>query len=207
MNKKSINKTNRKNIGALPQISGILPPINNYSSRLEWESACWQKILKSKELLRLLITSHERRNLVMRVAALNRLIAGRSYRQIGEELWLSPQTISGIKKALKEKSYRSYLERSKKERKKREYSSIPAPFKPRPRGRPHRTKYGTIYMPYWALCYSIALKIQNSSLYIPRSALPVHISTAIYLPLCYSIAVQEIRDKNKKMKDKNKDKR
>ena len=150
MNKKLTDKTktNKKNIGGLPQIPRILSQINNYSSRLEWESACWQKILRSQELLQLLITSHECRNLVRRAAALDRLIAGRSYRQIGAELWLSPQTISGIKKALKEKNYRSYLERSKNERKKREYSSSPIPFKSRPCGRPHRTKYGTIYLPY-----------------------------------------------------------
>lgn len=128
--------------------TGVMPLIGGYSSRTEWETACWQKILQSKELLRLLVTSHERHNLVMRAAALDRLIAGKNYKQIGEELWLSPQTISSIKKALKEKNYRSYLERSKKERKKKKYSSHPLYVKARPHGRPHRTKYGTIYMPF-----------------------------------------------------------
>lgn len=144
MIEKSINKTDKRR----KKEAGNFPQISDYSSRLEWESIYWQKILKSKELLQLLITSHERHGLVMRAAALDRLIAGRSYRQIGAELWLSPQTISGIKKALKEKSYRSYLERSKKERKKKKYSSSPTPFKSRPYGRPHRTKYGAIYLPY-----------------------------------------------------------
>ena len=128
----------------------VIPPIHNYSSRQEWEAVCWQKILKSKELLQLLVTSHERHNLVRRAAALDRLISGKSYRKIGNELWLSPQTISGIKKAINERAYHSYLERSQKERKKRKYSSDPISTKLRamPRGRPRRTKYGTIYMPY-----------------------------------------------------------
>jgi len=130
--------------------STAIPPINNYHSRQEWETACWRKILESKELLSLLITSHERRNLVNRAAAIDRIISGKSYQEIGEELWLSPQTISVIKKAINEKAYRSYLERSHKERKKRKYSSnsISAKLRARPRGRPQRTKYGTIYMPY-----------------------------------------------------------
>jgi Trp operon repressor len=127
-----------------------IPSINNYHSRQEWETACWRKILESKELLSLLITSHERRDLVNRAAAIDRIISGKSYQEIGEELWLSPQTISVIKKAISERAYRSYLERSHKERRKKKYSpnSIPTRSKARLRGRPQRTKYGTIYMPY-----------------------------------------------------------
>ncbi len=130
--------------------STAIPPIDNYHSRQEWEVACWRKILKSKELLQLLITSHERHNLVRRLAAMDRLISGKSYREIGKELWLSPQTISAVKKAITKRAYRSYLERSQKERKKRKYSSNPVSAKSgaRPRGRPLRTKYGTIYMPF-----------------------------------------------------------
>src|SRR3989344_583861 len=123
------------------------PPINNYASRTEWESACWRKILKSRELLRLLTTDHERHDLVMRASALAGLIAGKSYKQIGRELWLSPQTVSGIKQVLNGKTYRSYLERSKKERKKRGYSTGPARRWAKYRGRPRRTKYGIIYLP------------------------------------------------------------
>ena len=54
----------------------------------------------------------------MRVAIMNRLALGKSYREIGKELWISSQTVSGIKKAVDEKSYRSYLARNerKKER-------------------------------------------------------------------------------------------
>ncbi|MEK7212595.1 MAG: Trp family transcriptional regulator [Patescibacteria group bacterium] len=124
-----------------------LPPISSYPSRKEWEAACWRRISRSQDLLELIITPHERHDLVMRTAALQRILSGKSYRQIGEELWLSSQTISVIKKALNENNYRSYHERGKKERKKRQYSSI-SRLSARPRGRRVRTKYGTIYLPY-----------------------------------------------------------
>lgn len=123
------------------------PPVSNYPSRAAWETACWEKLSASRELLRLLITAHERRDLVLRAAALDRLLAGKSYRQIGDELWLSPQTVSGIKKVFREKNYRSYLERSKTERKKRTYHPLRRPIPPKPRGRSVRTKYGTVYIP------------------------------------------------------------
>ncbi len=130
--------------------STTIPPINNYHSRQEWETACWRKILESKELLPLLITSHERRDLINRAAAIDRIISGKGYREIGDELWLSPQTISVIKKAINERAYRSYLERSHKERKKKKYSASPvsAKSKTRPSGKPVRTKYGIVYVPY-----------------------------------------------------------
>ena len=125
-----------------------MPLSRDYPSRNEWENICWQKILSSKELLQLLVTFHERRDIVMRAVALDRLMAGKSYAQISKELRLSPQTISGISKALKENNYKSYLERSKRERKKRKYSSYSYPvYKNRPCGTPKRTKYGTIYLP------------------------------------------------------------
>ncbi len=145
LDKERLNKNGK---GGDSKESTEMPPIDDYSSRQEWEIACWRKILKSKELLPLLITSHERRNLVRRAAAMDRIISGKSYRKIGSELWLSPQTISVIKKAISEKNYRSYLERSKKERKKRKYSDSPFPIQRKPKGRPHRTKYGTVYLPY-----------------------------------------------------------
>ena len=123
-----------------------LPSLKNYSSRTEWEAACWQEVVRSEELLQTLTTNYERHHLVLRAAALEGLALGKNYKQIGEELFISPQTISTIKKSLTEKSYRSYLERSKKERRKRNYSANSF-FKPKRRGRPVRTKYGTIRIP------------------------------------------------------------
>ena len=84
----------------------------------------------------------------MRAAALKELKLGKGPRQISRELFVSLQTIGVIKKAMTEDSYKSYLERSKKERKKKEYSVFRTVAKPKYRGRPHRTKYGTIYTPF-----------------------------------------------------------
>ncbi len=137
MNKKTVDKKK----------SQIMPVIGDYHSRAEWETVCWQKILASKDMLELLITSHERHNLIMRAAAVCALNSGKSYRQIGKELWLSSQTISGIKKALTENNYRSYLERSKKERKKKVPSHMTKTWQYKPKGTPRRTKYGILYMP------------------------------------------------------------
>ena len=124
-----------------------LPPLSRYSSRKEWENACWQKLLKSGNLLPLLATPNERHNLIMRAAVMERINSRKKYREIAEELWLSPQTISSIKKAVSENSYKSYRERGKTERKKRIYSRDTHQTKSRPHGRPVHTKYGTVYLP------------------------------------------------------------
>ena len=125
-----------------------IPPIHHYPSRKEWEIACWEKISRSRELLQLITTSHERHDLVMRAAAADRLSRGKSYGEIGNELWLSSQTVSGIQKAIRAKIYTSYLERSKKERKKKIYSAPLSVHKRKPSGMPRRTKYGTVYIPH-----------------------------------------------------------
>lgn len=138
MNKEVFQKVVGKN-----KLSAM-PLLGNYRSRAEWEDACWHKISESKEILELISTSSERHDLVMRAAAINALILGKSYREIGKELWLSPQTISGIKKTLDEDSYKSYPGR--KERKKKVYSHSDT-RKYGPRGTPRRTKYGIVYMP------------------------------------------------------------
>lgn len=122
-----------------------IPAVSAYSSRKEWEEACWRSILRFPEWLNLL-TAYERRNIVMRVAVAHRLDAHMSYRDIGRELWLSPQTISAIKKGVSEERYRSYADRGKTERKRKVYSDHRPP-RPSPRiGIPRKTKYGTIYL-------------------------------------------------------------
>jgi len=126
-----------------------LPSVDKYSSRGGWESACWQKILKSENLLQLLITPNERHNLTMRAAVLKELLAGKGPRQISRELFVSFQTIAVIKKSMVESGYKSYRERSKKERKKKVYSIDRRPVRRKwPEGRPKRTKFGTIYVNY-----------------------------------------------------------
>ena len=123
----------------------ILPPISDYSSRNEWEAACWQKISESKELLRSLISTNERHNLVMRTAAIDGLLSGKSYRKIAEELWLSSQTISAIKKGLAENAYKSHVERSKNSKKKVVENTTSQFKKPKHKRIFRRTKYGKLY--------------------------------------------------------------
>lgn len=50
--------------------TAIIPLLEGYSSRKEWEETSWQKILESGEILPLLITSHERHDLVIRAAVM-----------------------------------------------------------------------------------------------------------------------------------------
>jgi len=101
-----------------------LPRTKAYQSRSEWEKICWRKLLRHPELLDAIVTSYERHNIIMRAAVADRVNAGKSYTDIGRELWLSPQTISAIKKGLLENMYRSYADRGKTERKKKIYSPL-----------------------------------------------------------------------------------
>ena len=96
----------------------------------------------------MLLTSYERVNLVIRAAIIDGLAMGKGHRQLSRKLSVSLQTINSVKKAIAENNYRSYSERSKKERKKKEYSPSPFRLKTKRRGRPVRTKYGTIYIPH-----------------------------------------------------------
>ncbi len=125
----------------------VLPPVSHYPSRKEWEIVCWRKLFNSQDFLVSLFTPYERHNFVLRAAVMNRIRSGKSYRQIGEELWLSSQTISVIKKAINSDGYQSYRQRGKTERRKVKYSSFSRSTKIKPQGRPVRTKYGTIYLP------------------------------------------------------------
>lgn len=129
------------------RISVAIPPIRRYPSRKEWEIACWEKIRSSKDLMNFLVTAHERQIFVLRAAVIERLLLGKSYQQIEQELWLSPQTISGIKKALQDENYMSYGERNKKVRGGRLVNPTAGLRKVRRLGMPHRTKYGTVFTP------------------------------------------------------------
>jgi|GEM_PF-973232 len=126
----------------------IIPAVNNFSSRKEWREFCWQNILKSKKLLRLLVTVDEQNDLVMRAAALKGITMGKSYRGISKEFFVSLQTIGAVKKAMDEHYYRSYAERKRKEQegKKRDIALL---HKGRNIHRRYvRTKYGKVYVSY-----------------------------------------------------------
>lgn len=131
----------------ISQIIHLLPSLDDYASRRDWQEACWHKIAKSNKLLQLFTTSYEKQTIVNRIAVLRDITAGKSYREISKDLFVSLQTINSVKKILDKKIYKSYSERSKKERKPKKYSEVIKPAKRKFKGRPRRTKYGTIYMP------------------------------------------------------------
>ncbi len=74
----------------------------------EWAESLWEKLteriaaIKSKneikQIMENLITQDEKKMVLRRLAVLALLHEGKSYQEIGEILWVSPQTISTIKK-------------------------------------------------------------------------------------------------------------
>jgi len=131
----------------IKNISVSLPLVSDYPSRKEWEIGCWKHIAKTEASLWSFITHYERHNIVMRVAVFQKLVSGKSYREIGRELWVSPQTISSIVKSIKEKKYRSYIEWSKGKRKSKKSGSLFS-VSSRSKRKRVRTKFGTTYVSY-----------------------------------------------------------
>jgi uncharacterized protein YerC len=76
----------------------------------EWQEVLWSGVLdglsriKSKEELKevveSLLTEDEKKMILRRLAAAALIRQGKPYREIGEILWISPATISAIKKGL-----------------------------------------------------------------------------------------------------------
>lgn len=107
--------------------------IDEFKSRKEWEVYLWEIILKNigkskseeklRNFLNNLLSETERKNIVRRLTVISLLRQGKTYREIGEILWISPGTISAIKKSLLNyTNYRSkydfYKNRKIEERKK-----------------------------------------------------------------------------------------
>ncbi|MFH1162338.1 MAG: Trp family transcriptional regulator [Candidatus Jorgensenbacteria bacterium] len=78
-------------------------------SRKEREAQAWKQFIEDlartslvkniEQSLVALTTAHERAQIVKRVAALELLQQGKSYNEIGRILWLSPTTISALRKS------------------------------------------------------------------------------------------------------------
>ncbi len=95
--------------------------LEQFKSRREWEDFIWDKVVdglveagsKSKvnETLNKLIGEYEKKLILRRLTAILLIKDGLSYSQIGEILWVSPSTISAIKKSLSGKS--GYVARKK----------------------------------------------------------------------------------------------
>jgi len=82
-----------------------------FKSRKEWEEYAWSHLVdglaratSAKEIgssLNILLTAYEKKHMIKRAAAISLLKEGKSYKEIGELLWLSPQTISAIQKSVR----------------------------------------------------------------------------------------------------------
>lgn len=104
----------------------------NLKSRKEWEGAIWPGFLEDikradskKKIARLLdniLSSNEKKLISKRLAALTLIRAGASYKEIGRILWISPSTVSALKKSIHKaaqyQSNRYYAGRSKDEKRK-----------------------------------------------------------------------------------------
>ncbi|MEK7212530.1 MAG: Trp family transcriptional regulator [Patescibacteria group bacterium] len=105
--------------------------ISKFKSRKEWEGALWQKFLedirktesrKTAIFLDSILSENEKGLISRRLAAMALIKTGKTYREVGEILWISPSTISAIKKSasdrLNYKSSRYYAGQSKNEKRK-----------------------------------------------------------------------------------------
>ena len=91
--------------------------VTEFEARDTWRQAAWNLLMQElsglknpheiKKLLALFVTPLEQKRIVHRMVALVRLQQGKSYREIGRETWVSPETISALKKSFQEKQYRS----------------------------------------------------------------------------------------------------
>ncbi len=102
------------------------PLLTDFPSRKHWEAAVWQILLErlltlppedASLILHTLLSSSERKNVVYRALAASRLRSGISLREIGRELWLTRQTVSAIKKSLRDGEYKSSAARGHKPKK------------------------------------------------------------------------------------------
>jgi uncharacterized protein YerC len=91
--------------------------LKEFNSRKAWVDSIWSKILadiknpQSAQMLNALISAHEKERIVNRLVALTLIKQGKSYKKIGEELWLSPTTIRSLKRLVENnfnKEYKSY---------------------------------------------------------------------------------------------------
>ncbi len=83
-----------------------------------WEEKIWQNFLeniessgykhKTAEFLDDILSPNEKKIIAKRLAALSLIESGKSYKEIGKILWISPSTISALRKTILEaKKYRS----------------------------------------------------------------------------------------------------
>lgn len=92
--------------------------ISKFKSRKEWEDFIWLNFLENAEkaksnkklkiFLDSLLSANEKKLIIKRLAVLAMIKSGKSYKEVGEILWVSPSTISALKKSiLNQFGYRS----------------------------------------------------------------------------------------------------
>lgn len=118
--------------------------INNKNiSRKEQASLVWLKLLidiknpELKILLNTLLSQYEKDIISNRIIAISLIKRGKTYKEIGEELWLSSSTIRSLKRMLENESAKEYqtyrqVKKAVKEKieknRKKEYIPEPSPF-------------------------------------------------------------------------------
>ena len=131
-----------------------VPKVEAYETRKDWEIATLQEVAKQLSqlnpsqihaLLTLALSDSERSLFIRRIAGIDRLQSNKSYKEIGRELWLSPQTVSSLKKALAGKQYVSNWPRAKEQQRARERTKWRTEERPMP-ARYKNTKYGKLRM-------------------------------------------------------------
>jgi uncharacterized protein YerC len=88
-----------------------MPLIDKFKSRKELDGYVWNQLVENlaktlsprgtESSLTMLTTASERKQITTRAAALELLKQGKSYSEISKVLWLSPTTISAIRKSLR----------------------------------------------------------------------------------------------------------
>ncbi|MDP3052826.1 MAG: Trp family transcriptional regulator [bacterium] len=113
--------------------------ISEFKSRKEWEDFLWSKFLENAERARSekqlknfldnLLSANEKKLIIKRLTALAMIKAGKSYKEIEEILWISPSTISALKKSIEKQSgYQSnryYAKKSKSEKIEKHKKGLP----------------------------------------------------------------------------------
>lgn len=86
----------------------------------KWQEELWEKLVdkisatssrtETKKILENLLSNYEKRTVLRRLAVKALVQSGKTYQEIGEILWMSPQTISTTKKNIlsKQDNYKSY---------------------------------------------------------------------------------------------------
>jgi len=106
--------------------------IYGFESGKGWEKQIWHRFLKNvensnrnnrtAEFLDSILTESEKKFISKRLAALSLIKSGKSYKEIGKILWVSPCTISAISKIVNDlenyQSNREYRAKRKNEKRK-----------------------------------------------------------------------------------------